>query len=138
MKIKGICTYLHIYLFFRLKQKLIYYRKYKLDIWGLFRNTLQTLQDKTVYRFQNGLFTLRIQKKIKYESDKELADLKIRFVKARALYFSNVKNKIPKSHKTPGSISTDYEKYTQKKRDFKELLRDCKNVNKRILLLSLL
>lgn len=119
-------------------QKLIYYKRYKLDIWGLFRNTLQTLQDKTVYRFPNGLFILRIEKKIKYESDKELADLKIRYIKARSLYFNNVKNKIPKSYRSPGSISTDYEKYAQKKRDLKELLIDCKNRHKRILLLSLL
>lgn len=120
------------------KQKLVYYKRYKLDIWGLFRNTLQTLQDNTVYRFPNGLFTLRIDKKIKNESDKELLDLKERFFKAKKLHFSNVKKKIPKSHKSPGSISTDYEKYTQKKRDLKELLIECKSLHKRILLLSLL
>ena len=120
------------------KQKLIYYKRYKLDIWGLFRNTLQTLQDNTVYRFPNGLFTLRIDKKIKNESDKELVDLKIRYIKAKNLYFSNVKKKIHKSHKSPGSISTDYEKYVQKKRDLKELLIECKSVHKRILLISLL
>lgn len=120
------------------KQKLSYYKKYKLDIWGLFRNTLQTLQDNTVYRFPNGLFTLRIDKKIKNESDKELVDLKLRYIKAKNLYNSNVKNKIPKSHKSPGSISTDYEKYVQKKRDLKELLIECKGIHKRILLLSLL
>lgn len=75
------------------KQKLSYYKKYKLDIWGLFRNTLQTLQDNTIYRFPNSLLTLRIDKKIKYESDKELLDLKIRYVKAKTIYLTNVKKK---------------------------------------------
>jgi len=68
------------------KQKLSYYKKYKLDIWGLFRNTLQTLQDNTIYKFPNGLFAVRIEKKIKNSSDKELLDLKIRFVKAKDVY----------------------------------------------------
>lgn len=104
------------------KQKLIYYRRYKLDIWGLFRNTLQTLQDNTVYRFPNGLFTLRIDKKIKNESDKELLDLKIRYIKAKKLYYNNVKNKVHRSYKSPGSISTDYEKYVQKKKWFKRVI----------------
>ena len=120
------------------KQKLSYYKKYKLDIWGLFKNTLQTLQDNTVYRFPNGLFTLKIDKKVKHESDKELLDLKIRFIKAKKKYKKNIKNKIPKSHKAKGSISTDYEKYIQKKTDLKELLIECKSIHKRILLLSLL
>ena len=96
------------------------------------------MQDKTVYRFPNGLFTLRIDKKIKNASDKELYDLKLRYVKAKSVYYRNVRNKIHKSHKSPGSISTDYEKYVQKKRDLKELLIECKSVHKRILLLSLL
>jgi ribosomal protein S4 len=120
------------------KQKLSYYKKYKLDIWGLFRNTLQTLQDNTIYRFPNGLFTLRIDKKIKNSSDKELLDLKIRYVKAKTIYQKNVKNKISKNYKSPGSISTDYEKYAQKKKDIKELLIECKIIHKRILLSSLL
>lgn len=96
------------------------------------------LKDNTVYRFPNGMFTLRIEKKIKNESDRELLDLKIRYLNAKKVYFSNVKNKIPKSYKSPGSISTDYEKYTQKTRDLKELLLDCKITHKRILLISLL
>jgi hypothetical protein len=120
------------------KQKLSYYKKYKLDIWGLFRNTLQMLQDNTVYRFPNGFFTLRIDKKVKYEGDKELLDLKIRYIKAKNIYKKNVKNKISKNYKSLGSISTDYEKYFQKKRDLKELLVDCKSVHKRIILLTLL
>ena len=31
------------------KQKLSYYKKYKVDIWGFFKNTLQVLFDNTVY-----------------------------------------------------------------------------------------
>ena len=31
------------------KQKLIYYKKYKVDIWGYFKNTLQVLFDNTIY-----------------------------------------------------------------------------------------
>src|ERR1700712_1166280 len=120
------------------KQKLSYYRRYKLDIWGLFRNTLQTMQDKTVYRLPNALFVLRIEKKIKHERDKELLDLKDRYNKAKKLYFSNLKNKVPKSYRSPGSISTDYEKYIQKNTDYHELLLECKNTHKRIILLTLL
>jgi hypothetical protein len=81
---------------------------------------------------------LRIEKKIKNDGDKELRDLKIRYVKAKTTYKNNVKNKISINYKSPGSISTDYEKYTQKKKDYKELLADCKITHKKILLLSLL
>jgi ribosomal protein S4 len=120
------------------KQKLFYYKKYKLDIWGLFKNSLQMLHDNTVYKLPNSLFTLRIEKKIKFERDKELIDLNNRYIKARNLYKSNKKNKISINHKAAGSISTDYEKYIQKKTDRRELLLECKSIHKRILLLSLL
>jgi len=73
------------------KQKLFYYKRYKLDIWGLFRNTLQTIHDKTVYRLPNCLFTLKIEKKMKIERDKELVDLNKRYKKAYDLYKSNIK-----------------------------------------------
>lgn len=96
------------------------------------------LHDTTVYKLPNGLFTLRIEKKIKIERDKELIDLNNRYIKARNLYISNKKNKISKTHKAAGSISTDYEKYIQKKTDRKELLFECKSIHKRIILLSLL
>ena len=96
------------------------------------------MQDKTVYRLPNALFVLRIEKKIKHERDKELLDLKDRYNKAKKLYFSNLKNKVPKSYRSPGSISTDYEKYIQKNTDYHELLLECKNTHKRIILLTLL
>jgi CRISPR/Cas system-associated endoribonuclease Cas2 len=99
---------------------------------------LQELHDKTVYRVQNSVFTLKIEKKIKIERDKELVDLKKRYKKAKDLYNSNIKNKIPKSHKAKGSISTDYEKDVQKKLDFNELLLECKSIHKRIILLYVL
>jgi hypothetical protein len=86
----------------------------------------------------NGLFTLKIEKKMKIERDKELVDLNKRYKKAYDLYKSNIKNKIPKSHKAKGSISTDYEKYIQKKTDLSELLLECKSIHKRIILLNLL
>jgi len=73
------------------------------------------LHDNTVYKLPNSLFTLRIEKKIKFERDKELIDLNNRYIKARNLYKSNKKNKISINHKAAGSISTDYEKYIQKK-----------------------
>lgn len=43
------------------KQKLIYYKKYKIDIWGFVRNTLQVLHDNTIY----NLFSIaKYQKKL--------------------------------------------------------------------------
>jgi len=96
------------------------------------------LHDNTVYRFSNGLFTLRIDKKVKNGLDRELLDLKVRYIIAKKKKEKNEKMKRSRSHKTPGSISTDYEKYIQKKKDLKELLIECKSIHKRIILLSLL
>lgn len=31
------------------KQKLYYYKKYKVDIWSFFANTLQVIHDNTIY-----------------------------------------------------------------------------------------
>jgi hypothetical protein len=96
------------------------------------------IQDNTVYSFPNSMFTLKIDKKIKYENDRELLDLKKRFVKAREVYRNNLRNKVHKNYKSFGSISTDYEKYKQKRDNLKQLLVECKSLHKRIILLSLL
>lgn len=38
---------------FLAKQRLSYYKKYKLDIWGFLHNTLQVLEDNTLYKVHN-------------------------------------------------------------------------------------
>jgi hypothetical protein len=50
------------------KQKLIYYKKFKIDIWGLFKNTLQVLHDNTIYNCYNLLFNIKLFKKLLWKA----------------------------------------------------------------------
>lgn len=56
------------------KQKLMYYKKYKIDIWGFIKNTLQiVLHDNTFYRV--------------YEANKDLKKLRFLFKQTKWVYF---------------------------------------------------
>lgn len=82
------------------KQRLVFYKKYKVDIWSSFKNTLQAILDKTVYKNGNIVYKLYKTKNIlNYHRYWFLKKLKI-FFKYKTLYNSkNLKISIFKKKK---------------------------------------
>lgn len=56
---------------FYAKQKLLYYKKYRTDIWGCFKNTLLGIADNTVYKTGNILYRIKNLKKFIFYTNKE-------------------------------------------------------------------
>jgi hypothetical protein len=49
------------------KQRIFYYKKYKIDIWNAFKNTLQSKHDNTIYNIRNGYKKHhKLKKNLKY------------------------------------------------------------------------
>lgn len=68
------------------KQKLVYYKRYKVDIWGFLHNTLQALLDFTKYHCQNLTFKIKLLKNINAKKKYEIKRARANIVKFRKLY----------------------------------------------------
>ena len=70
------------------KQKLVIYKKYKVDIWSCFKNSLQCIVDKTIYKNSNIVYKLYKIKSIWSKNKKFIIKRLNFFLKYKKLYTS--------------------------------------------------
>lgn len=120
------------------KQRLSYYKKYKIDIWGFVHNTLQVLEDNTFYKRPKTFTTNKALKYSLKQTKNKYHVLKARVKRAKENYNDKLKAEMEKLSKLPKKNlaevlkkfksfkdfknywKRDYEKFKKKNESFKE------------------